>query len=626
MCGISGVISTNRSRNNEIIRSMIDSLAHRGPDGEGIYSFENVSIGHRRLAIIDPDAGSQPLTNENNTIWLTFNGEIYNFLELKKILEHKGHVFRTHSDSEVIVHSYEEWGVDCVSKFRGMFAFAIVDTIKRTIFLARDHFGIKPLCYLSKPGYFAFSSEIKVLKKISPIPLDLKLESIDEYLWLGYIPAPKSIYKDVFKLPPAHRMTVSFSGEILDLSRYWEMEFRPDYTKTKQDWLAELDYVLEESVKAHLISDVPFGAFLSGGLDSSAVVTYMAKILKMPVKTFSIGFEESTFDETNYAKIVADKWKTDHHVEIVKPDALSILPDLVKHYGEPFGDSSAIPTYYVSKLARLHVPMVLSGDGGDELFAGYNSYLGWMQNFDSKAHNQLKHKTLQYLGHLASPKSFPLIKNKDSASQWLVFMRLVPPHIRYRLWRNDFHNLIQQKIELFEELYNKAAKLEKVQKAQYVDFNTYLPFDILTKVDIVSMANSLEVRTPFVDVNVVNFASTVPQHININRDFDEKWRGKLLIKQLLRQCYGNEFVNRTKMGFGVPLEAWFFNNKKVSSILHDKLLSPSSQLNEFFNPKMIRKLIERKSYTRLWLLLFLEEWLHQDKDQMHYNISRSRFR
>lgn len=622
MCGISGVISKTSLNNNEIIQNMTNALAHRGPDGEGIYSYENISIGHRRLAIIDPDMGSQPITNENKTLWLTFNGEIYNFIELKKILEIKGHKFRTHSDSEVIIHAYEEWGSDCVKKFRGMFAFAIVDTLKREVFLARDHFGIKPLCYLVTSEYFAFASEIRVLKNISPFPLDLNLESIDEYLWLGYIPAPNSIYMQVFKLPPAHRMSVSFTGKIFDISKYWEIEFRPDNSKSKQDWLSELDTVLEESVKSHLISDVPFGAFLSGGLDSSAVVTYMAKVLNRPVKTFSIGFEESSFDETNYAKVVADNWQTDHHVKIVKPDALSILPELAKHYGEPFGDSSAIPTYYVSKLARQHVPMVLSGDGGDELFAGYNSYLGWMHNFDIKPHHYLKYKSLYYLGHLASPKSFPLIKNKDSAAQWLVFMRLVPPHIRYRLWRKDFHYLIHQKINLFEELYNKTNKLERVQKVQFLDFNTYLPFDILTKVDIVSMANSLEVRTPFIDLNVVNFAATIPQNININNE-SGKWTGKLLIKELLHKHYGDEFVNRTKMGFGVPLESWFFNKSKVNSILHDKLLSQSSCIYDFFNPKTIKSLIDRKSYNRLWLLLFLEEWLRQDKKQVSYNYLHS---
>ena len=321
-------------------------------------------VTHARLSIIDLETGKQPICNEDGTVWITYNGEIYNYRELRLQLEGKGHQFHTKSDTEVIVHSYEEWGDQCVERFRGMFAFGIADLKQQRVFLARDQLGIKPLYYLRTASCFAFASEIQALRCIPHLDLSIDIQGLDQYLWLQYIPAPKTIFKEISKLPPAHYLTVTFDGDCSRAEEYWRIRFSPVRRRSEGEWLEMIEEVVRDSVKTHLVSDVPFGAFLSGGVDSSAVVAYMSRTMTEPVKTFSIGFEEDEFSEIDYAEVVAKKWGTEHHVEIVKPDALEVLPRLVKHYGEPFGDSSALPTYYVCQMARKHVPMVLSpGDG-----------------------------------------------------------------------------------------------------------------------------------------------------------------------------------------------------------------------------------------------------------------------
>jgi len=612
MCGICGIISNtiNKSCPSQISQ-MLTSISHRGPDGDGVFTHKNICIGHRRLAIIDPEGGKQPLANEDNSVWITYNGELYNFHELKKTLLALGHQFKTKTDTEVVVHAYEEWGYECVHRFRGMFAFCIVDLNEQVLFLARDHFGIKPLCYLVTSGIFAFASEIQALKQATtPHSLSIDLEAMDMYLRLGYIPAPSSIYKEVKKLPPATWMKVSFSGEILSVKRYWQANFQPDYSKSEEKWLEELDATLMDSVKHHLVSDVPFGAFLSGGLDSSLIVLYMSRILDQPVEAFSIGFKEKTYDETGYAKLAAKTCGAKHHLEIVTPDALELLPKLVRHYGEPFADSSALPTYYVSKLARAYVPMVLSGDGGDELFAGYNSYIAWMKILETKPetlnYQYLKKIIIQKL----FPDLFPKIPAEHNIEQWLRIMGQYPQHVRGQLWRPEYKHIFQKRLSLFTSFFEKTSQYSPVRKAQFVDINTYLPFDILTKVDVASMANGLEVRTPLIDLKVMQLAAKLPENLTLQKKNTTGWSGKYIIKKLLSKYFPDKFIHRPKMGFGVPVDIWF-NQQKINEIVQDKLLSKNACIAEYFNQKYIRKMLNQGRSNRFWMLLFLEEWLQQ---------------
>lgn len=609
MCGITGLLNFKDFINRQVIEAMTASLSHRGPDGEGIFIKDNIAIGHRRLAIIDLATGQQPLCNEDETVWVTFNGEIYNYLDLREQLLQAGHQFRTKSDTEVIVHAYEEWGDSCVEKFRGMFAFGIVDLNKERLFLARDQLGIKPLYYLSTPDCFAFASELQALRKVS-VNLDIDIQAIDQYLWLQYIPAPKTIFQQIKKLSPAHRISITFDGKLSEPQEYWQLSFNSNYQKTEKEWLEKFDFILKESVKAHLVSDVSFGAFLSGGVDSSATVAYMSQLLEQPVKTFSIGFEEEEFNELQYAEIPAKLWQTEHHTEIVKLESLDVLlPKLVKHYGEPFGDSSAIPTYYVCKMARQHVTMVLSGDGGDECFAGYNTYKSWM----AWLHQEEKPlwKRLAYpIAQILNPERYP--PRNPNLKSWFRFITQIPSDIRHQLWQEDYQNLVNQPIEVFTQENPKIEDYAWSQKAQYIDIKTYLPGSILTKVDVVSMMNSLEVRTPIVDIEVFEFAATIPESLNITRNSQGDWEGKLLFKKLLSCHYDKDFLHRPKMGFSTPIERWFSQQGDYRQILEERFLSQDSRLQQYFKPEMLKTLLQQKATQPLWLLLFLDEWLSQN--------------
>lgn len=610
MCGVTGLLKFHQNINPDDIQSMTDSLAHRGPDGDGIWKHEKVSIGHRRLAIIDLATGQQPLCNEDQTVWITFNGEIYNYLELREQLIRAGHKFRTKSDTEVIVHAYEEWGDRCVEKFRGMFAFGIVDLNHRRLFLARDQLGIKPIYYLFTPSCFAFASEIQALRQLKEIELDLDLQAIDQYLTLQYIPAPRTVFEQIKKLPPAHRLSITFEGKLSQPEEYWQLNFKPDSNKKETDWLEELDTILSESVKAHLVSDVPFGAFLSGGVDSSAIVAYMSQILDQPVKTFSIGFEEDEFNELHYAEIPAKLWKTEHYTEIIKPETIeTLLPKLVKHYGEPFGDSSAIPTYYVCKMARQHVTMVLSGDGGDECFAGYHTYRSWMKWLNQEEKSLWKR--LAYpIAHILKPQRYRL--HLPQLQSWYKFITQIPLDTRYDLWREEYRNWLNLPIDIFEKEDVKTLNYGWSQKAQYLDIKTYMPFSILSKVDVASMMNSLEVRTPIVDINVFEFAATLPESLNIGKNSQGEWEGKLLLKKLLNRYYTPDFLHRPKMGFSTPIQKWFSPKGSSRDYLQARLLGTTSKLSNFFNPLKIKNLIDTNACSSLWLLLFLEEWLEQN--------------
>ena len=610
MCGIAGVISFDNNDPSVDVSAMMDLLVHRGPDGSGIWRKGNVALGHRRLAIIDPSLGQQPLLNDDGQLCISFNGEIYNYRELRLELSSLGYHFRTHSDTEVLLYAYQEWGEQCLNKLRGMFAFAICDCRQNKIFIARDQLGIKPLYYFHDKNRFAFASELQAFRCLPDVNRELNLNAIDEYLCLQYIPAPHTVFKNINKLPPANYITIYLNGVTKGPQEYWHLTFKPDHGKSESEWLVTLDDALKNSVNAHLVADVPFGAFLSGGIDSSAVVGYMSGLMEQPVKTFSIGFSEKSYNELDYAKLVSDKWHTEHHTEIIQPESLEeMLPRLVQHYGEPFGDSSALPTYYVSKLARQHVKMVLSGDGGDESLLGYNSYIRWALWLDVD-NRPLWNKIIYPIMHRLRPKRYP--KRIYGPEGWQKMMGILPFYLRRTLWREEYQSNCNEIAEVIQQSFSNAKDYEPLQQAQYTDFQSYLPNCILTKVDIASMMNSLEVRTPIVDVNMAELIATIPPKFNMKQDNQGNRVGKSLLKQLMERHYPKDFIYRRKMGFSIPVAKWFKDGNCWAGYIENRLYSPNSSLNSLFCPKQIRRIAHGDRPDAIWVLLMLDEWLHQN--------------
>jgi asparagine synthase (glutamine-hydrolysing) len=622
MCGIAGFLRLDGSAADaRDATAMADRLRHRGPDGGGNYTSGPVALGHRRLAIIDPLGGEQPVSNEDGTFWITYNGELYNFPELRRELEAKGHTFRTHCDTEAVVHAYEEWGERCLERLRGMFAFAVWDAKKRELFVARDRFGIKPLCYYIDRGVFAFASELQAFDALPDYEPTLELQAIDLYLQFQYIPAPYTIFREVRKLPPAHWLRVSANGRVEGPQRYWNLEFHADESLSEEEWVERLDAALRESVKAHLVSDVPFGAFLSGGVDSSTVVAYMSEILREPVKTFSIGYDEGEYDETSYARQVARQFGTDHHEEIVKPDSMSVLPQLVRHLGEPMADSSAIPTYYVSQLAARHVKMVLSGDGGDELFAGYTSYpyLLWSQRKPAAFAKRLRHAVG---GAVRRAGLRPALASPDDV--WYGNTSYFNETMRERLWRPEFRSLMPQTRQWFDAQFRLAPVDDLVARFQYLDVNSYLTYDILPKVDIASMCHSLEVRVPLIDHVFTDLITRIPAQLKVKSPAAGALRddvpldaltGKYLLKKNGERFFSHEFLNRKKRGFDVPIKDWIAESARDET--RDRLLS-SPLLHELFAGAAVDEMLRSHGRGadhgwRLWALLVLDEWLTQNR-------------
>ncbi|MFC3880918.1 asparagine synthase (glutamine-hydrolyzing) [Algoriphagus namhaensis] len=612
MCGIAGIVSKNRSDHGLWLDEMLQRLKHRGPDGTGVVLKDNFGLAQSRLAIIDLVGGVQPMSDPEGRFWITYNGELYNFLELKGQLSALGFDFRTNSDTEVVLQAYACWGNNCVNHFRGMFAFGILDSLRQELFLARDHFGIKPLFYGVSSDLFAFASELQGLRSIPNIDWSLDHNSIDQFLSYQYIPAPNSVFKGVKKLPPGYFMRVNAEGCIQEITQYWDLDFKPDTSKSERYWLEKVDNAIAESVKSHLIADVPFGAFLSGGVDSSLVVSKMAKQMSSSLKTFCIGFEEDDYSELLFARQIATKYGTDHFEEIVKPDALAILPDLVKHYGEPFGDSSAIPTYYVSKLAKKEVTMVLSGDGGDELFGGYESYTNrWTRHYSPIPEHLPLHKKLAYFGlNKVIPKKYPF--RTANLPDWQRYIYYFSEEDRASIWKEEYLEVLSDTDDFIKETWEHANSFSHYHKAQYTDFKTYMPFAVLTKVDIASMMNSLEVRTPLLDLEVVKIASQIPENFNINKHRGE-WVGKDILKNLLSLEMGRGFAYRKKMGFGVPLKHWFGEEAKTDKEIQERLLSRGNGLDELFNLNALEQVAFGKKSSQQWLLIFLQEWLSQNK-------------
>lgn len=610
MCGIAGIVSLDgRPVHEAELRRMCGAMVHRGPDGEGLFVDGQVGLGMRRLSIIDLEGGQQPAFNEDGSVVVVFNGEIYNYRALARELAARGHAFRTASDTEVIVHQYEEDGVDCVEALRGMFAFAAWDARSRRLVVARDRLGIKPLYYVEAGGRLAFASELKVLLELPEVARQIDWQAASHYLAFLTTPESRSIVAGVKKLPPAHRLVVS--GGVVRVERYWDVAFRPQVGRTADSFVEELRALLDEAVRLHMVSDVPVGAFLSGGIDSAAVVAHMTRHATAPVMTFSIGFAEAGFDELAEARRIARAFGTEHHEAVVRPNVLAILDDLAYWLDEPFGDSSAIPTFMVSELAARHVKVVLSGDGGDELFAGYDRYvvearervwrlLPWpMRSALGSLAGALPEgvRGRRYLRHVCLP---------DSA-RYLDAVTLFPKAAQRRLLRPEAYAAIGD-YDPSDDLASvlAATPVHWLSSLQAADLRRYLPLDILTKVDRMSMAHSLETRPPLLDHRLVEFAATIPAEVQFHQGVT-----KSVFRRALEGVLPEETLHRPKRGFAIPLGAWF--RGEVGSYVADLLLSPSSHVASFFEPRELRRLVTARDAREslaldLWSLVSLELW------------------
>jgi asparagine synthase (glutamine-hydrolysing) len=619
MCGIAGIVDVSgRAVDRQLLRAMTTVQAHRGPDGEGFACRGGVGLGHRRLAIIDLVTGEQPMASDDGTVWLVFNGEIYNYRELRSELEDRGARFRTSSDTEVILRAYEAHGPACVERFRGMFSFAILDERARRVFLARDRVGIKPLVYAWDGRRLLFASEIKGILEASEVSREIDPEALGEYLTYHYVPAPRTIFRSIRKLPPASTLTLPLDGGTPVVSRYWQLRFVPDHRIGESEWLERLQGHLADAVKSHMVSDVPIGAFLSGGVDSSTVVALMAQSSSTPIRTFSIGFAETDFDELAFARQVATRYGTDHYELVVKPNALDVLPKLAWHFDEPFADSSAIPTYYVSKITREHVTVALSGDGGDENFAGYRRYARAAQLHESldQGPGRLARPLLALAGRML-PRKVPgrAYTGLLGASAVERYRRLVAYERRdtvCRLLSDDLASAARAAgdPEAFQRLASDGSTPDYVSTLQHIDIHTYLPDDILSKVDRTSMAVSLEARVPLLDHVLMEFVATIPSSFKLRNGV-----GKHLLKRAMSRSLPAEILSRTKMGFGVPLGTWF--RDELRDMTRDILLSPSARQRGVFRTAEVERVLRahdsgrRDCSARLWALVCFELWMRE---------------
>jgi asparagine synthase (glutamine-hydrolysing) len=634
MCGICGIVNLDDQKvvDRTLLQRMCDSIRHRGPDGEGIYLRGPVGLGHRRLSIIDLATGDQPMTNEDGTIWIILNGEIYNYRDLTDELRQRGHIFSTRSDTEAIIHAYEEWGAECCAHLRGMFAYALWDENNRRLVLARDRLGKKPLIYTLTPQALLFASELRTLLCDSEVSRQIDIDSLYAYMMRLYIPTPRTVFQNIFKLPPAHYLV--YEDGKMEIKRYWQVDFsrkpfsgqsNKNSTNREAEICDRLWDLLREVTRMRLISEVPLGAFLSGGVDSSAIVGIMSTLTDEPVKTFSIRFEEMGYDETPYARKIANLFGTDHHELTVKPSALEVLPTLVWHYSEPFADSSAIPTYYVSKLTRQFVTVALSGDAGDENFAGYDYYrvARWLETY--KYLPLAMRRNLPMLLHLV--KQVPGLGNLAHRAQVILRRGELEPAQAYtyrtsvftsamsaELWQPDLLSRINQEvvIEHLNECLEQFRGNDPLDRWQYMDLLNYLPDDILVKVDIASMANALEVRAPLLDHEIVEFAASLPSQVKLKEYFYLGLTTKYIFKKTLERLLPKDILYRRKHGFGVPISEWF--RGELRSLTRDILLSKRAIERGYFQPKRVEQLINEHEMgqvdhgARLWALLNLELW------------------
>ena len=632
MCGITGAVWTEPKLaiDQPVLERMASVLRHRGPDDDGCYltdyrsrppyeAMPGVALAFRRLSIIDVAGGHQPMANENDTVWAVFNGEIYNFPELRHRLEGSGHIFKTRSDTETIVHLYEDEGADCFRHLNGMFAIAIWDSRRRQLVLGRDRLGQKPLVYRHEPGRLSFASELKSLLEVPGTPRNIDLGAIDEYLTYQYVPHPNTIFQGIHKLPPGHFAV--YGDDRLQVQAYWQPDFNNERRIGRAEAIERLRSILESSIAMRLQSDVPLGAFLSGGVDSSLVVAIAQRQTSQTLKTFCIGFPIKEYDETSYARLVADHLKTDHHEFQVTPDAVDILPKLAWHYDEPFADSSAIPTWYVSQLTRQHVTVALSGDGGDELFIGYPRYravalaakldrfwplrsvfgASYWQNLPSSS----RQKSL-----LRRFKRFSEVLRTPPLRRYLDWIGIFNEASRAELYSDAFLERLpnQDPADFLAAGLRRADARDPVTSFALADLTTYLTCDLMTKVDIASMAHSLECRQPFLDYRLVEFAASLPVGMKFRRG-----RGKRILRDAFGDLLPPEIWNRSKMGFGVPLDHWF--RDQLRDLTHDVLLGDTARNRGYFRPEVVARMVsdhESGAFNhcyRLWSLLVLELWL-----------------
>jgi asparagine synthase (glutamine-hydrolysing) len=602
---------------------MNEAILHRGPDEDGFFVNGNIGMAMRRLAIIDLAGGQQPIHNHDKSKWIVFNGEIYNFQEIRTNLEALGHTFYTNSDTEAIVHLYDRYGVDCVQHLRGMFAFAIWDNVEQSLFITRDRVGKKPLLYSHQAnGDLIFGSEFKALLEHPSISKEVDDEAIHHYLSYLCVPAPLTAFKQIRKLEPGHWM-IWKDGEV-KTKRYWLPDFSSKISITEEEAEEETLRLLREATKMRMISEVPLGAFLSGGVDSSTVVALMAEQSETPVKTFSIGFEEEDFSELKYAKIVADHVGAEHHEFIVKPNAVEILPKLVEHYGEPYADSSSIATYYVSLETRKHVTVALNGDGGDESFAGYERYLAMRlsekyhrvpavlrRGLIEKAVNLLPSSELKK-SRFRDLKRFVNAAGMEKVERYFKWVSAIDRVTKESLYTDDFKQKVASadSAAFIRQWFEQSEKLGIVDATMFTDQMTYLPNDLLVKVDIAAMANSLEARSPLLDHKVIEFAASLPESIKLKGA-----ENKSLLKKVGAKLVPREVLYRKKMGFGVPITHWLRGEMK--ELLCDSLLSEKFAARGIVKRSEVEKLVrehlsaEKDNVWQLWTLLMLELWFQR---------------
>jgi len=632
MCGIAGIVGANRNDwiDEAVVRRMCDAIVHRGPDDEGLLAAQNTGLGMRRLSIIDLAGGHQPIFNEDRSVWIVFNGEIYNFPELRPELEANGHRFTTHTDTETIVHLYEEFGAECVQKLRGMFAFALWDDKRQKLLVARDRLGKKPLHYALHRGKLHFASEIKSILAVAPELAEVNRAALLQYMYLGYIPDPATAFAGIHKLPPGHLLEFE-RGEVR-IRRYWDLPpYGTHQPSSEEECLEELERRLAEAVRIRLISDVPLGAMLSGGTDSSIVVALMARATAKPVKTFAIGFKQSDFDESKYARIVAQKFATEHHELILEPDVVGTVEKLTRCLEEPFADSSMLPTYFVSCLARQHVTVALSGDGGDELFAGYERY-GIQQSREKFA------RIPASLARLYRNYLFPLVP-KGTRGRQLSYNLSLPWRERYvdemcfvpaferefPLLSPEFRATIAESgdpQEILLRYFEQAPAKDPISQMLYVDTKTYLVEDILTKVDRMSMLTSLEVRVPILDNPFVEWVTGLGP--------EWKMRGgqqKYIFRKLAERVgVPKEVLNRPKQGFALPLVHWMRN--ELRELILTTLLEPRTLQRGYFDSIGVRRLLDehfsgrRDRSSAIWRLLIFELW-HRNFLEVFSNVESS---
>lgn len=638
MCGITGALwfDANREVTQATLDRMVDSLTHRGPDDRGTYwsswkqdaagPVPGVGLGFRRLSIIDVAGGHQPMSNEDQSIWMVFNGEIYNYRELRKRLEGSGHRFTSDSDSETIVHLYEDLGVKCFEHLNGMFAIAIWDSRKRQLVLARDRLGKKPIHYQWLDGQLLFGSELKSLTASPSFNKQISPGAVDSFLTYQYVPHPQSIYQHSHKVAPGHYVVFRAKNDVPEppeQTRYWNVNWSSEIDISESEAVSQLKELLIDSIRLRLRSDVPLGAFLSGGVDSSLIVALAQKQLSQPLNTFSIGFDRADFDETHYARQVAGWVGTEHREFKVESKAIDTLDQLVTHFDEPFGDSSSLPTWHLCKWTRQHVTVALSGDGGDELFAGYDRYRAlWMSRWVNEVlplRPILGSSLVQRLPTSNRQRSFIRrlqrfgeALNQPMARRYMNWLQIFPEKIRVQLYRDDFIEQLpnEDPFAFFESAWKAVGDRDLISRASLADLVTYLPCDLMTKVDIASMAHSLECRQPFLDYRLVEFAAKLPSRLKFSY-----WGSKLLLRKAFDRELPRQIWTRKKMGFGVPIADWF--QKELRGFLQDHLTGADVRSHQFFQPEMLQQLVDQhlsgqvNHCYRLWNLLILEMWLRR---------------